>query len=258
MCILSFYKPGVTPDLAALRDGALANPHGHGYAVVADDRILVGRGLDAAAVIEEFAAVRARFPNTPALFHSRFATHGYITEHNCHPFTVGGDPRTVLAHNGILPAIVHPATGDPRSDTRVAAEDFFPLRPFGSLDSWAGRADLEQWLDGDKMILLTVDPRYKHTAYLFNEHHGHWSHDGIWYSNHSYIWREPAASTDSKAERHFYDYCDYCGHYGPESTGPHCPACGYCEQCWHEFPHCQCEFLTGTERYADLTSVDSA
>lgn len=54
----------------------------------------------------------------------------------------------------------------------MADEDFLPLEPFGPLDSWVGRTGLEDWLGGDKMIVLTVDPRYKHTANLLNEHHG--------------------------------------------------------------------------------------
>ncbi|MFE7803032.1 hypothetical protein [Nocardia sp. NPDC057440] len=66
---------------------------------------------------------------------------------NCHPFVVGGDPRTVLAHNGIL---AHPSSGDPRSDRRIAAEDLLPRRPFGSLDSWAGHERLERWLGTDR------------------------------------------------------------------------------------------------------------
>src|SRR4051812_2097818 len=98
MCILTLFKPGVTPDLLALRAGAAANPDGHGYAVVADGRILTGHGLDPDAVIDQFATVRAEFPDTAALFHSRLATHGAVCADNCHPFVVGGDERTVLAH----------------------------------------------------------------------------------------------------------------------------------------------------------------
>ncbi|MEV6072057.1 hypothetical protein AB0L82_36425 [Nocardia sp. NPDC052001] len=256
MCILSFYKPGIAPDLDALRDGAAANPHGHGYAVVADDHIVVGRGLDVDAVITEFAATRALFADQPALFHSRLATHGIINEQNCHPFAVGGDARTVLAHNGILPEIVHPQLDDPRSDTRVAAEDFLPHEPFGPLDSWAGRARLEAWLAGDKMVLLTVDPRYKHSAYLFNEHHGYWSHEGIWYSNLSHLWRQ--TPNPARPGEYFTDYCDCCGHIDDERLGPHCTACGFCDHCWREFPHCECEFLTGTDRYGDLSFSDVA
>ncbi|MBF6063550.1 class II glutamine amidotransferase [Nocardia terpenica] len=246
MCILTFFPPGATPNLDALAGGAIANPHGHGYAVLADDALVVGHGLDPATVITEFAAVRAEFPDTPALFHSRLATHGRVSADNCHPFALGGDERTVLAHNGILPATVHPTLGDPRSDTRIAAEDYLPTVPFGSLDSWTGRAGLEHWLGTDKMVLLTVDPAYRQRAYLFNEHHGHW-HKGIWYSNHSYRWASAGFDyTDT-------DYCLNCGEFEPEWFGAHCTFCGFCQDCLAEYPDCQCPPFEGTaDRYADL------
>lgn len=242
MCILTFIKPGITPDTDLLSRGALVNPDGHGYALHTTDQILVGHGLDATTVIAEFAQLRDRHPDGPALFHSRLATHGSEDLTNCHPFRVGGDERTVLAHNGILPKQVHPAKGDSRSDTRIAAEDFLPTRPFGSLDSWAGRERLERWLGTDKMVLLTVDPAYKHSAYIFNEHRGHWN-EGSWYSNDSYrwgLWEETA------------DRCEACGEFEPDKFGPHCPYCGHCEDCRREFPTCVCPDLDGLERYADL------
>lgn len=249
MCILTFVKPGISPNLDALRGGAVANPHGHGYAIITDNTITTGRGLDAEAVITEFAAVRARYPDGPALFHSRFATHGPRTVENCHPFTVGGE-RTVLAHNGILPDIVHPAPGDPRSDTRIAAEELLPRRPFGSLDSWAGRERLERWLGTDKMVLLTVDPAYKHAAYIFNERHGHWD-QGSWYSNHTYLPWMWAADGD-------WGDCEECGDFNDNPAGPHCTVCGFCADCFWSFPKCVCTSLDGEERYADLFDLETA
>ncbi|MGV9678835.1 class II glutamine amidotransferase [Nocardia sp. NPDC003482] len=249
MCILTFYRPGITPDLDALAAGAFANPDGHGYALVADDRILVGHGLDPREVITEFVSARAAFPDSFALFHSRLATHGTVTTDNCHPFYVGGDKRTVLAHNGILPKNVQPAKDDPRSDTRIAAEDFLPRQPFGSLDSWAGRDGLERWMGSDKMVLLTVDPDYKHTAYLFNEHFGHYSPDGVWYSNTSYRWASNSLAWWDDDD----PYCGMCGdELDPRQVGSHCTFCGYCQSCFRRFPHCSCPNLDGQTRYADL------
>ncbi|MET8779090.1 hypothetical protein ABZV58_29150 [Nocardia sp. NPDC004654] len=247
MCILTFVKPGITPDLDALANGSLANPHGHGYAVITGETITVGRGMDPAAVITEFAAVRAQHPDAAALFHSRLATHGPRRLDNCHPFPVGGDARTVLAHNGILPANVHPRLGDARSDTRIAAEDYLPAQPFGSLDSWAGRERLERWLGTDKMVILTVDPAYKHSAYIFNEHRGHWA-NGSWYSNYGYL---PYLWADAAEE-----YCDNCGEPDDDRYGPHCPGCGFCTECARMFPKCVCPFLDGEERYADLLDLE--
>ncbi|MBF6262471.1 hypothetical protein IU443_12990 [Nocardia farcinica] len=228
MCILTFFTPGSAPDLDALNNGALANPDGHGYAVLTGTTtITVGHGLDGAAVLAEFAAVRERFPEGPALFHSRLATHGRHDLSNCHPFPIGGDVRTVLAHNGILPSHVHPQRGDQRSDTRIAAEDFLPREPFGPWDSWAGRAHLERWLGTDKMVILTVDPAYQRRAYIFNEHLGIWD-NGTWYSNTSYL------PFDDEGEE-WAGYCLNCGQPTIADTADeldetcqHCAWCGFC------------------------------
>jgi len=253
MCILTFLQPGITPDLDALEGGAAANPHGHGYAVITDDRILVGRGLDPQAMISEFAAVRANYPAGAALFHSRLATHGLIDPANCHPFALGGDERTVMAHNGILPITVHPVEGDLRSDTRIAAEDFLPTRPFGSLDSPPGRDRLERWLGHDKMVLLSIDPAYMHRAYLFNERYGYWTDKGIWYSNLSYRTAPGTIATyfdDTLRDRLS---CLNCGEQDPGRVGSHCTHCGFCAACWlRRFPHCECRDLYRRDRYADL------
>jgi len=258
LCILTYLKPGTTPDLDALHNGALANPHGHGYAVITGTTITVGHGMNPATVLAEFATVRNRFPDGPALFHSRLATHGLQSVDNCHPFAVGGDQRTMLAHNGILPTTVHPTPGDDRSDTRIAAEDYLPTQPFGSLDSWAGRERLEHWLGTDKMVILTLDPTYRQSAYIFNEHRGIWD-NGSWYSNTSYL---PSTSYyDSWAD--WEGHCLNCGEptdddtgEAPDALGPHCPWCGFCSDCHHVFPQCDCPALDGEHRYADILDVE--
>ncbi|WP_109529299.1 MULTISPECIES: class II glutamine amidotransferase domain-containing protein [Nocardia] len=254
MCMLTFVKPGATPDIAALRNGAWSNPHGHGYALITADTITTGHSLDPETALAEFAALRFEYPHGPALFHSRFATHGKPTLDNCHPFPVGGDERTVLAHNGILPPNVHPGPGDERSDTRIAAEDFLPTAPFGSLDSWRGREGLERWLGSDKFVLLTLDPAYAQRAYIFNEARGHWDNDtGIWYSNHDHL----------PSRWHYEDYSDYgychgCGEEDSTLAGPHCCHCGFCAACYAPFPHCECPDLAGHQRYAALLDMENA
>ncbi|MBY8856632.1 hypothetical protein K7711_09110 [Nocardia sp. CA2R105] len=256
MCILTYFAPGIAPDLDALWGGALANPHGHGYAVITGDRIVVGRGLDPDVVISEFAAVRGEYPEGAALFHSRLATHGPIDLANTHPFAVGGDERTVIAHNGILPASMHPGPGDLRSDTRIAAEDFLPRQPFGSLNSRIGHDRLERWLGTDKMVLFTVDPAYQQRVLLFNQDLGHRSDAGIWYSNLSYRTPRWAYGSDYSIEDEVY--CLDCGEYDPERPGSHCTYCGFCAECLRTFPHCECRDLHGRDRYADLNEYLTA
>src|SRR5690242_2645612 len=100
MCLLTYLPPDVMPDTCALLDGAEFNRDGHGFAIVTRTRIIIQRGMDAGRIVDAFARVRALYRDGPALFHSRLGTHGTLSRVNCHPFRVGGDTRTILAHNG--------------------------------------------------------------------------------------------------------------------------------------------------------------
>ncbi|WP_405180852.1 class II glutamine amidotransferase [Nocardia sp. NBC_01377] len=240
MCLLTYFPPGVQPDPTALRTGATVNPHGHGYALIIDGRIRTGHSMEPDPLIAEFFALRAEHPEGAGLFHSRYATRGARSLANCHPFPFGHDPRTVLAHNGTLPKRVHPRAYDPRSDTRIAAEDYLPHQPFGSIDTHRGARGLASWLGSSKLVILTVDPTYARCAYILNEQAGIWE-DGIWYSNTTY---QPFSR---RRPQHLPSVrCDGCGHVDLYRSGRHCDTCGWCFDCWQSFPHCDC--LTTTPR----------
>jgi glutamine amidotransferase len=166
--------------------GAENNPDGHGFAIVGEGRLLVGRGMDAGRVIDRFIETRKNHPNTPAMFHSRIGTAGHVDKTNCHPFYVGHDPRTVIAHNGILPHKAQPSKKDHRSDTRILAEVLLPKNKVGTLRTRKGRKHLASWVGKqNKLVVLTVDPFYSKQAFLINQSQGDWV-GGVWYSNDSY------------------------------------------------------------------------
>ena len=254
MCLLTYLPLGREPDLTALHAGAEYNPDGHGYAIVTSttanggmgERLIVVKGLDADVVLERFERDRRAHPAGPALFHSRLRTHGRLDEANCHPFTVGGDPRTVIAHNGILPAAVRPARTDPRSDTRIAAEDYLPA--LGPLHLRRTRLRAERWMGPDNlMVLLTVDRRYRQHAYLFNEASGLWDH-GIWYSNDSHVPLPPAREPLwTRSWRHAVGghqragvlTCASCGTIA-DPQHEWCPWCGHCWACAEPPEECPC------------------
>jgi glutamine amidotransferase len=221
MCLLTFLPAGVQPNLDSLRIGATHNPDGHGYAIIAGDRLLTGRGMDAARVIAEFARRRANHDDGPALFHSRFGTHGSNSLANCHPLPVGGDPRTVIAHNGVLPRDVHPARGDRRSDTRIAAETFIPS--LGPLRLARTRATLQRWMGPhNKLVILTIDPAFRQPAYLLNADQGIW-HEQAWYSNDGFRPSPAPLGAD-------WVTCRQCSSATPTSDDE-CWTCGGCLIC---------------------------
>ncbi len=182
MCLLTFLPAGVMPDIAALRQGTELNRDGFGFAIVSEGTLIVRRGLNAEEMLDKFATMREVHPDGPALFHSRLTTHGQTSLLNTHPFFVGNDPLTVIAHNGIMPSQVRPKKGDGRSDTRIVADDFIPEK-VGELTADLNRLYLEKWITpANKMVILSANPYMPEQAYILNEDEGIWS-GGAWYSN---------------------------------------------------------------------------
>lgn len=222
MCILSFYAPFVEPDPESIHNGGLNNPDGHGWAVAVPGHrwVQVGKSMFLEEAIEGFLRYRARHPESHALFHSRYATHGVTDKSNAHPFRVSGDRRTIMAHNGILPRDAHPIGKDKRSDTRKFADSML-RQQWPDLDNKDQRKDLATWIGSyNKLVILTTDTkRYDHPSYLINASAGHWHRD-VWYSNSDYRF-------------------EYRSWYTTKAVAPECLACtgpdidesGYCMDC---------------------------
>jgi glutamine amidotransferase len=240
--MLTYFPPGTPPDLYALTYGAEVNDNGHGFAIVTPDQIIVRQGLDSDEMILAFDALRDAYPDGPALFHSRFATHGACDVDNCHPFQVDHDARTVLAHNGILPRRVRPKSGDPRSDTRIAADGFLSRKGYSDWDDPRAQRALVQWLGPhNKFVVLTIDPRYREHAYLINEEAGIWD-CGIWYSNGDYRAEShigPGISL-GVGDAALYSECPECLIPGVIDGNGFCLICGACADCGEPDGYCVC------------------
>ena len=200
MCMLTFLPPGVLPNVERLRNGTVSNRDGHGWAIVVQGgpdtapHILTGHSMNPDAAIEAFRLTREQHPEGPALFHSRYTTGGLVDESNCHPYVVNGDPRTILAHNGVLPYSLKQPHSDERSDTRYFCDEYGALLYPGSspgvdfnLNSKRGQRRLRDWLGNpNKFVVLTVDPTFKRSYFVVNSNQGIWEDDGCWYSNTGY------------------------------------------------------------------------
>jgi glutamine amidotransferase len=174
------------------------------------------------------------------MFHARLATHGVKNEENCHPFIVGGDSQTYLAHNGILDVQID-AT-DKRSDTRVFAEDVLPaMGGVTSLDDDNVWKIVSKWAMGSKIAIFTLNPKAKDNCYIINEDAGHWDNEGNWWSNTTYkvtnYWDTYKSSTSRIfAHNEVYDAivanpdeyaCVNCDSVPYEDANPY-----YCETCF--------------------------
>lgn len=271
MCLLSYYPPGVQPDIQRLRNGCLRNRDGFGYAIVVDAGlktafIHVRKFMKHEEALSGFKADRAKYPNGPALFHSRMATGGTETEFNVHPFKVGKDEGTYVAHNGIM---FSTEAKDPRSDTHYFADEIAP-RFYRRLDRKGVRAQLEAFLgSGNKLVFLTVNPRYRQSAYIFNEDLGEWvegaskrTEDSEWHSNTGY---KSAPKYRSRGSGSYYNQsgwddewygvgsyqrydaassagdCTVCGAKNSvDAITDVCDACRSCAQCEKGIEKCGC------------------
>lgn len=254
MCMLCVVPPNVIPSREKLENSALNNPHGFGFAIVIpkEKRIHAERTMNADTSINRFIEMRSKYPEGYALWHARFATHGSTTIENCHPFRVGGDRKTYLAHNGVMPVLEDKTD---RSDTRIFAEDIIPaIGGVSALDNEQVWNILEDFTTGSKVCVLTVDPVAKHQMYLMHPEKGAYDTTGVWWSNDSCFLDYGYGSW--KANRS-YDFlktddgvewleCDICDTYIERKvaqdlgTDSYCENCGSCYMCKSFIDSCMC------------------
>jgi len=265
MCLLVVCEPDSTPSKSDLTAGSCSNPHGFGFAIHAGDRIISERSMSAKKSIARFLELRKQYPSGYAMWHARYATHGVKNEQNCHPFVVGGDERTYLAHNGVLDISI--GKSDKRSDTRVFAEDTLPrIGGVSALDDDNVWIMVESWASGSKIAILTCDPTAKHPMYIINEKSGSWDNEGIWWSNQSHkrsTYTPPKTSyvssykvEPSEREKEFQlalsaweldddnemvDVCPYCETLTDLHENPYyCVTCKACFDCGILIDDCLC------------------
>lgn len=254
MCMLCVIPPNVIPSRDKLEASALNNPHGFGFAIIipSENRIHSERTMNADTSINRFLEMRAKYPEGYATWHARLATHGTTTVDNCHPFKVGHDERTYLAHNGILP-IIEPQ-GDTRSDTRIFAEDLLPaIGGVSALDNPQVYNLIEDFTSGSKVVVLTVDPRAEHQCYLIHENKGKVDASGVWWSNdscyldsYSRMWTSANPldfGLSVKDDEEIWAYCEVCDTSivdEPEKAKDYCPTCGCCFMCMTYMTDCMC------------------
>jgi glutamine amidotransferase len=233
MCLLVVASPNSTPKKKDLECASCNNPHGFGFAVITPNGIVTGRGMSSKKVIAKFLDVRKKYPDSYAMFHARFATHGVKNEDNCHPFKVPSNPDTYLAHNGILSIDIK--AGDRRSDTRIFAEDTLPaMGGVTALDDDHVWAMVSNWSTGSKIVIFTLDPNAKEQCYIINESSGHWDDEGMWWSNSTYkqsTWSQYLSVPSERViESKTYAWdapCTACGAVPYEDGNPY-----YCEMCY--------------------------
>jgi hypothetical protein len=113
------HKPkGVdVPGIVSLSQCASSNPHGVGFMIAANNKVLIHKGLmkvdqlmDAVNILSD--TLKGGIKDKEMVFHFRQATHGSVSVANCHPFPISDDDEELSAemttaefgivHNGVI------------------------------------------------------------------------------------------------------------------------------------------------------------
>ena len=186
MCVLLCGLGDALPSAEELATGARANPDGYGWAVLFEGsdglELVKGHTMDPGEACEALPALVGSLGSRVVawLWHARIATSGRLDLSGCHPFDVGGDPLTVLGHNGILP--LDPAPG--LNDSATFARDILPaMGGAAALSSGSVCEIFEAWAKGSKLVVLSAAEGVEPVTIL-NESAGTWVED-VWFSNAS-------------------------------------------------------------------------
>lgn len=184
MCLIIVSPPGTVPDFDNLTESTWDNPDGAGWAMRTPNGLEVMRSATQVdKVLDGFLDARDAYPNAWAVWHARLATQGRNLDENTHPFAVPGRPW-VMAHNGVLPLNDGPFDKRDRSDSRILAEDILSEADWDTL--LRERYRIENWLYGDKVVILSERKERGGPCLILGEEHGMWdAADGCWYSRHS-------------------------------------------------------------------------
>ena len=173
------------------------NPDGGGFAYIDNSGQIVGfKSMDFEPFWRKFETTRSQNPQRDYLLHFRIATHGEVCLDNVHPFWVGEDKDTVMAHNGIIHGV--PDYKDDRSDTRVFIDEVLPELPPDWLDKPYLVDMVEDWIGWSKLMFLTTSEALSENVYILNKDRGVEYH-GLWLSNDYGLFRQKKKGFTSRS-----------------------------------------------------------
>lgn len=261
MCVIICGLTASLPTRAELEQACKYNSDGFGYSVLTTSGSLItAKGMAYGQILDAFeATILENADSVEAwVFHARITTHGATNSANCHPFQLGGDVSTVIAHNGILPARL--PKGYAGSDSAYFAETLLPMwggvEALSLPETWGM---LEKWIGNSKIAILSANPAAPLPLIILNEDLGVWEGD-FWYSN-TYHRIDPAALSRA------YGWSDYdwdryaiASRLDPIEAEP-CPYCSalvdwddeVCSFCYSCFG---CGFMEETCRCVTVVTAD--
>lgn len=179
MC-LAIYKPkGESVAKTRLQTAFRRNPHGAGFAYVANNgKVKIQKGF---FTFEDFysAFLNIGGKKKAMLIHFRYATKGAKTKSNCHPFPLPNNQAMI--HNGTIKRIICRDGGSDSSNFAKRILSPIIKKDPDFIHTVAGQKIINLAIGESKVAVLDGDG----DAVIFNENKGHWDGE-VWYSNETY------------------------------------------------------------------------
>ena len=247
MCVIIAGLGSATPTRQQLTRGCVSNPDGFGWGIVYEDNhgyytMKWDRTMNGQKAIDGYLTAMSDLGESVAAsaFHARITTHGGSVLENCHPFPIGGDERSLLFHNGILPITEQGG----RSDTRILAEDILPLMGGApAVDNSVIYDMVSEWATGSKLVVLSVAEDVEYPLTIINEDEGFWE-DELWFSNSSCkpytaVWSKTGTIKIAEIIDSYDDTCEHCK-MDLDPFEPICSTCYICRDCDLAVEECLC------------------
>ena len=234
MCVICIKPAGVAaPTKDMLKAMSDNNPNGFGIATIGNDGgIHCYHTMDAKKFIKKGLKIA---DDSPAIYHCRIATHGSITEKNCHPF-LSADGKWAFAHNGILSIQNDGDMTDSETFFRYIAE---PLLKAGHQPYDDGTFDrmVESIIGSSKFAFMDSSGNiYRYGQYV--------TENGLFFSNTSYL------SYDDMLTKYAWDrwgmFTDT-----PDGTADEVTDDGLYWQCYDELCAALTEDMLTDRKYSD-------
>lgn len=193
MCLIIHKPAGHKFDRDIVHNAAILNPDGFGFMWIDNGKVEAYKSTDM-RLIDDVLDGLDLHQNVDIGLHLRYATHGSVSNVNCHPF-VSQRKRHGIMHNGVVRNVV--LSGDESDTSAFCRQIAFPALKRHDL-STAATQIAESHGDGNKMLIASADGHFTRT--------GSWTErDGQFYSNGSsfYNWfaepkRYRASKTDTR------------------------------------------------------------
>ena len=193
MCVIAVSPKGIKqPSVSDLRSMWVQNPHGGGYMLIRNDRIVIHKGF---MYWDDFIrSVRSEHLTKadPVVYHFRISTQGGINPQMTHPFPIthhlqytkalDAECDIAVAHNGIIP-LTSSAFEKEYSDTALFVTKYLSwlVRYPEDINNKSIQTMIQE-LGNSKFVLMNYRGDIATIGKFYN-------HDGILLSNENHLYK---------------------------------------------------------------------